>query len=71
MIDLNNKNIKMTHDGYLKLYQIKKPQLTKYDVILIDEAQDLTPGELYLIFSVSSLLYKLQNCLVQEKKCHV
>lgn len=51
MIDLNNKNIKMTHDGYLKLYQIKKPQLTKYDVILIDEAQDLTPAVADILIS--------------------
>jgi len=30
------------HDGYLKLYQLSKPVLN-YDVILLDEAQDINP----------------------------
>ena len=34
----------MSHDGYLKLYQLSKPKLYNYDILLIDEAQDLTPG---------------------------
>ena len=36
----------MTHDGYLKLYQLTEPKIEDYDVILIDEAQDLTPGSI-------------------------
>lgn len=31
--------------GYLKLWQLSKPQLTGYDAIFVDEAQDCTPGE--------------------------
>ena len=31
-------------EGYLKLYQLQNPQITEYDCILVDEAQDLTPG---------------------------
>ncbi|KAJ8373950.1 hypothetical protein SKAU_G00045300 [Synaphobranchus kaupii] len=34
----------MTHDGYLKLWQLQKPRLHKYDAIFIDEAQDCTPA---------------------------
>ncbi|KAJ8250010.1 hypothetical protein COCON_G00232260 [Conger conger] len=34
----------MTHDGYLKLWQLQKPRLDKYDAIFIDEAQDCTPA---------------------------
>ena len=30
--------------GYLKVYQLSKPQIMGYDCLLIDEAQDLTPG---------------------------
>ena len=30
--------------GYLKLFQLRKLQITGYDCILVDEAQDLTPG---------------------------
>ncbi|KAJ8245470.1 hypothetical protein GJAV_G00271090 [Gymnothorax javanicus] len=34
----------MTHDGYLKLWQLQKPNLYNYDAIFIDEAQDCTPA---------------------------
>ena len=44
MIDLNNHRIKLPHDGYLKLYQLRKPKIYGYDALLIDEAQDITPG---------------------------
>jgi len=37
-----NKEIDLTHDAYLKMYQLSKPDLSKYDIILIDEAQDLS-----------------------------
>ncbi|XP_072027239.1 F-box DNA helicase 1-like [Amphiura filiformis] len=33
----------ISHDVYLKLYQLEKPWLYDYDCLLIDEAQDLTP----------------------------
>ncbi|NXQ85236.1 FBH1 helicase, partial [Nyctibius grandis] len=39
------KKYKMTCDGYLKLWQLSKPQLSGYDAIFVDEAQDCTPGE--------------------------
>ncbi|WP_232504063.1 3'-5' exonuclease [Thiomicrospira microaerophila] len=32
----------MTHDAYLKAFQLRKPQLG-YDVVLLDEAQDTNP----------------------------
>ncbi|UQB43210.1 ATP-dependent helicase [Thiomicrospira microaerophila] len=32
----------MTHDAYLKAFQLRKPKLS-YDVILLDEAQDTNP----------------------------
>uniref|UniRef100_H3CN59 DNA 3'-5' helicase n=1 Tax=Tetraodon nigroviridis TaxID=99883 RepID=H3CN59_TETNG len=44
----------MTHDGYLKLWQLQspKPRLSdKYDVILIDEAQDCTPAVIDVLLS--------------------
>ncbi|KAL8578586.1 hypothetical protein ACOMHN_015042 [Nucella lapillus] len=43
MKDVDVTQVKMTHDGYLKLFQLRKPQLKGYDMILIDEAQDLSP----------------------------
>ena len=39
MCDLDDTRLGMTHDGYLKLYQISKPVLSKYDYILFDECQ--------------------------------
>ncbi|XP_054608861.1 F-box DNA helicase 1 isoform X2 [Dunckerocampus dactyliophorus] len=48
MKDVNetNKSYKMTHDGYLKLWQLQTPppHLYGYHVLLIDEAQDCTPS---------------------------
>ncbi|NXQ24580.1 FBH1 helicase, partial [Alaudala cheleensis] len=38
------KRYKMTSDGYLKLWQLSKPQLLGYDAIFVDEAQDCTPA---------------------------
>lgn len=39
MQDVDNIKIPMTHDGYLKLFQLSAPQLD-YDYILLDEAHD-------------------------------
>ena len=51
MADINDHQVLLTHDGYLKLYQLQAPVLSRnlYDVILIDEAQDLTPG-IFVVF---------------------
>lgn len=39
----------MTHDGYLKLWQLSKPSLGEYDAFLVDEAQDMNPCMLDVI----------------------
>ena len=50
MKDVKNREINMVHDGYLKLMQLAKDVKIIHsrgkqpDVILIDEAQDITPG---------------------------
>ncbi|AKP74889.1 UvrD-helicase domain-containing protein [Piscirickettsia salmonis] len=44
MVDLKNHTIGITHDGYLKLYQLSKPILNQYDFIMLDEAQDANPA---------------------------
>ncbi|XP_019947758.2 F-box DNA helicase 1 isoform X1 [Paralichthys olivaceus] len=57
MKDLNEKRDQayyMTHDGYLKLWQLQfpKPRLSdQYDVLLIDEAQDCTPAIMDVLLS--------------------
>jgi F-box protein 18 (helicase) len=42
MISLKPSSIPLTHDGYLKLYQLSGPKL-HFDYIMLDEAQDTTP----------------------------
>ena len=44
MVDLRDTSIRLPHDGYLKLWQLSRPRLQNYDIIMIDEAQDITPG---------------------------
>ncbi len=44
--------LKMPHDGYLKLWAQQKPRL-RYDVILLDEAQDTNPITLDLVMAQS------------------
>ncbi|KAK7101829.1 hypothetical protein V1264_020153 [Littorina saxatilis] len=49
MKKMEDKGVRMTHDGYLKLWQLYKPELKQYDIILVDEAQDLTPALLDVV----------------------
>jgi len=46
---MENKQCKMCHDYYLKKFMINKPNLD-YDIILIDECQDLTPCVMKILF---------------------
>jgi superfamily I DNA/RNA helicase len=39
MIDPNDPTY-ITHDTYLKLYELSRPALSQYDIIMLDEAQD-------------------------------
>ncbi|WP_425953087.1 UvrD-helicase domain-containing protein [Ralstonia pseudosolanacearum] len=55
MRDLERKDVPMPHDGYLKLYQLSKPDLSRnYDIILFDEAQDANP--------VTTAIVEAQSC---------
>ena len=49
MINVNDLRVKMTHDGYLKLFQLTCPDLqenVEHDVLMIDEGQDMNPAML-------------------------
>lgn len=39
----DDRTFMMPHDGYLKLFHLSNPQLTKYKTILFDESQDANP----------------------------
>ncbi|NWW78176.1 FBH1 helicase, partial [Climacteris rufus] len=47
----SEKRYKMTCDGYLKLWQLSKPELSGYDAIFVDEAQDCTPAIVDIVLS--------------------
>lgn len=53
MIDTEDSNVPMMHDGYLKLFQLSNPVLSGYDEFLVDEAQDSNPCTLSIIFKQS------------------
>ena len=40
---MKSGEIEMTHDFYLKLYQLQRPSLSEFDYLLFDEAQDASP----------------------------
>ncbi|MCE9587905.1 MAG: UvrD-helicase domain-containing protein [Verrucomicrobia bacterium] len=46
----------MTHDGYLKLWSLSTPLLHGYDVILLDEAQDINPVTLDIVLRQNTSL---------------
>ncbi|XP_068025390.1 F-box DNA helicase 1 isoform X1 [Melanerpes formicivorus] len=45
------RKYKLPCDGYLKLWQLSKPQLSGYDAIFVDEAQDCTPAIMDIVCS--------------------
>lgn len=47
--------IHVTHDLYLKLFQLSKPDLSNYDLIAVDEAQDITWSILDIVQNQKSL----------------
>ncbi|XP_077485711.1 F-box DNA helicase 1-like isoform X3 [Amblyomma americanum] len=49
MADRTDTEARMTHDGYLKLFQLQQPSLGSYDAIFVDEAQDCNPAMLSLV----------------------
>lgn len=54
MIDTENTEICCLHDAYLKLYSLSKPDLSKYDCILADEAQDLNQVTISILLQQQS-----------------
>lgn len=50
--DVNNLSAPIAHDGYLKLFQLSKAKLD-YDIIVVDEAQDLNPATLAIVMNQS------------------
>ncbi len=45
------------------MYQLKQPRISGYDTLLVDEAQDLTPGEWLLDFAQGNVLLRIIKCL--------
>jgi len=56
MSDKDDMKIRMPHDGYLKLWQLRSPSLqrvTQHDVLLLDEGQDMNPAMLSIFMNQS------------------
>ncbi|WP_234053716.1 MULTISPECIES: UvrD-helicase domain-containing protein [unclassified Xanthobacter] len=43
MLDPENRDVPMPHDGYLKLFDMERHSVGRYEHILFDEAQDANP----------------------------
>lgn len=56
MVDPDNKEVRITHDGYLKKFQLQKPSLGRYDCIFVDEAQDCNPGFTHDFYSYLNMV---------------
>lgn len=69
-------DVKVTHDFYLKLYQLSKPDLGKeYNVLILDEAQDLSytikslideaksANNIVIIGDKNQAIYKFRGCV--------
>ena len=56
--------LRMSHDGYLKLWALQSPRLA-YDIILLDEAQDTNPVTLGVV------LAQKRSTLVGEVSRHM
>jgi superfamily I DNA/RNA helicase len=55
MTDPEDRSIPMLHDGYLKLFVLNNPDLSKqYDGVLLDEAQDTNPVGIQLLLMQST-----------------
>lgn len=52
-----DSNVLSTHDTYLKLYSLSKPDLTHFDCVFVDEAQDSNPVTLSLFDKVKKIVY--------------
>jgi len=49
MTDKDDMRVRIPHDGYMKVWQIRSPSLqrvTEHDVLLLDEGQDMNPAML-------------------------
>lgn len=51
-----NSSVLITHDTYLKLWQLSKPNLAKYELIFLDEAQDSNPCLLDILYRQNTKL---------------
>ncbi|XP_064489501.1 F-box DNA helicase 1-like [Ornithodoros turicata] len=51
VIDPNDLSVRITHDGYLKKFQLERPYLGSYDCIFVDESQDCNPAMLDFILA--------------------
>lgn len=49
MKNFKKNNISITHDFYFKMYQLAKPIISGYDILMVDEAQDTSDVQLSVL----------------------
>ncbi|RDU55057.1 ATP-dependent helicase [Helicobacter sp. MIT 00-7814] len=70
---LTNEDMPFEHDFYLKLYQLSRPDLSEFEYILVDEAQDLNPVMYDIVYKQTAIrvfigdtyqkIYGFRNCI--------
>ncbi len=74
MTDPCDPRMRLTHDGYLKAFQLdaarQREQLHTYDVVLLDEAQDCTAAQIDIVTNAAAqqgciVVYDPHQCIYQ------
>ena len=70
-MSMDTERMPISHDGYLKLWQLKAPSLQnicRHDVLVIDEAQDMTPAMMTIFnYQTTSKVVFGDSLLLQER----
>jgi F-box protein 18 (helicase) len=76
MCDPSDTRQKLTHDGYIKLFQLdrqmQKRVLGSYDVVMLDEAHDCTPAQIDIVEHANwcrrLAVYDPHQCIYQFRR---
>ncbi|MPC21283.1 F-box DNA helicase 1 [Portunus trituberculatus] len=66
-----HQQISMTQDGQLKVWQLSRPRLLQYDVVMIDEGQDMSPSmlDIFLCQACAKVLLPFLHHSTNPQQC--